>query len=432
MRKTIVVFVGVLSVLAVIAVLIAWPDLFGDDAPPSTAASATTVVTEPPATTSSSTTPTSTTTTSTTTTTLPPEPYEIPETPPPAPPAPAAELPVDWDGHGVVTIATGGADVVSAPGGDPFARIREGVVLAGRGLSTDGEWVRVFHMCDGVAWVAADEISAEPAAADAAVGDGFDFAEAVVIVDPGHGGPANIGATSGDVTEKSVNVEISARLRELLSAPRSIDWETGEILDGDDIPPAALVVVTRSGTGDAADYEAGLDFRAAVANSANAHALVSIHNNAGEEVELEQPGSDVFYQSQRPVIDESRRLAVLIVEEMRRGFSRFEASWVGAVQLGAKSRISPRDGVSQYYGVLKASAVPAVIAEGAYLSNPSEAALLRTPEFQHAYAAAVYRALVRFLTTDDPGSAPSHDPEVWEGFAGSGGARPVCELPTQP
>ena len=99
----------------------------------------------------------------------------------------------------------------------------------------------------------------------------------------------------------------------------------------------------------------------------------------------------------------------------------------------APSRASAlRDGVSQYYGVLKASKVPTVIAEGAYLSNPAEAALLETPEFQHEYAAAVYRALVRFITTDEPGGAPNHDPEVWEGFAGRGGARPECVIPPQP
>ncbi len=69
---------------------------------------------------------------------------------------------------------------------------------------------------------------------------------------------------------------------------------------------------------------------------------------------------------------------------------------------GAKSRLSPRTG-SQYYGVLDDSAVPAVIAEGAYIANDSEGELLATPEFQQAYADAIYRALVRFLTTDDPG-----------------------------
>lgn len=367
-----------------------------------------------------------------TTSTLPPPPVTIADEVAIEDPAPAPGVPAGWDGNGVVTVAAGGADVASSPGGEPFVRMREGLVVAGRGSSSDGEWTRIFHMCDGVAWIRTSEIAATPPAPAGAVGTGFSLADAVVVIDPGHGGPANTGAVAGDLAEKTLNVEIAARVVDMLRRPNSVDWATGSILAGDAIPAAGTVILTRVGAGDSADYEAGLDFRAAVANAANAHAMVSIHNNAGQEIELDMPGSDVYYQSQGPLQDDSRRLAVLLVEEFRRSFAGFPAEWVGAIELGAKSRISPRDGVSQYYGVLKASTVPTVIAEGAYLSNPSEAELLQTPEFQHAYAAAVYRALVRFLTTDEPGGAPSYDPEVWAGSAGRGGARPVCEIPAQP
>ncbi len=375
---------------------------------------------------------TSTTMPATTTTTIPLEPAPIPQQVvlDAAPPPPG--VPDDWEGFGVVTVAEGGADLASSPGGSPFVRMREGLVVAGRGRSADGDWVRVFHMCDGVAWVRTNEIAAMPPAPSASIGDGFDFSDAVIVIDPGHGGPSNSGAVAGDLMEKMVNVEIAARVVEMVQRPNSIDWETGALLVGNDIPAADQVIVTRVGSGESADYEAGLDFRAAIANAANAHVMVSIHNNAGHEIDLDRPGSDVYYQSQAPLQDPSRRLAVLLVEEFRRSFGEFTAEWVGAVELGAKSRISPRDGVSQYYGLLKASNIPTVIAEGAYLSNPTEAALLRTPEFQHAYASAVYRALVRFLTTDEPGGAPSYDPEVWEGFAGRGGATPECQIPAQP
>ena len=75
--------------------------------------------------------------------------------------------------------------------------------------------------------------------------------------------------------------------------------------------------------------------------------------------------------------------------------------------------------------------MPTVIAEGVYIANQSEADLLATPEFRQAYADAVYRSLVRFLTTDDTGEAPDTDPEVWPGHAGSGDARPDCVIPAQ-
>ena len=378
------------------------------------------------------TTTTITTTTTTTTTTLAPLPVVVPESPAPPPPPPKPGLPEGFDGTGVVVAGAGGVDLASSPDGPPFTRAREGLVFAGRGMSAERGWVRVFHTCDGVAWARADQLSALLPAPEATIGAGFDFSNAVIVLDPGHGGPSNIGASSPDgLLEKDVNLEIANRVRDLLGEPHSIDWETGTILSGDEVPSAGTVIMTRVGEGAAGDYEAGLDFRAAVANAANAHAMIAIHNNAGWEVATELPGSDVYYQSQAALNEPSRRLATLLVEEFRRGFTEFEADWVGALLLGAKSRISPRDGVSQYYGVLKASTVPTVIAEGAYINNPTEAELLRTPEFQHAYAAAVYRALVRFVTTDEPGGAPSFDPEVWDGFAGSGGARPECVIPAQ-
>jgi N-acetylmuramoyl-L-alanine amidase len=194
------------------------------------------------------------------------------------------------------------------------------------------------------------------------------------------------------------------------------------------VPAAAQVIVTRSGEGDDADYEAGLIFRAELASALNAHALVSIHNNAGFDTTSETAASDVYYQSD---IAESRRLAALLVAEFARSFAPFDADWVATEPVGAKSRLSPRDASTQYYGLLRRAEVPAVIAEGAYIANQSEADLLATPEFRQAYADAVYRALVRFITTDDAGGI-SHDPVVWEGHAGSGGARPECELPEQP
>jgi hypothetical protein len=120
-----------------------------------------------------------------------------------------------------------------------------------------------------------------------------------------------------------------------------------------------------------------------------------------------------------------------MVQELVRSFSGFEADWVGAVETGAKSRLSPREPHAQYYGILRRSEMPTVIAEGVYIANQSEADLLATAEFRQSYAEAVYRALIRFLTTDDTGDADDSDPEIWAGSAGSGDARPDCVIPAQ-
>jgi N-acetylmuramoyl-L-alanine amidase len=351
---------------------------------------------------------------------VPPQP--LPEPDPPPPGSDGA-----FTGTGVVTVAAGGADLATAPGAAPFVRARQGLVFPAYEL--DGEWIKILTTCDEEAWVRATEVAASPPAPHAIIGAGFTFADAVIVVDPGHGGP-NAGASSpdGSLVEKEVNVDIARRLRDLLGRRVTVDWDTGVIYEGDAVPAAARVIVTRVGEGEAADHEAGLVFRAALANAAAAHVFVSIHNNAGWEVELDHPGSDVFYQSQ---LGESRRLAVLMVEEFQRSLGPFDAAWVGAIEWGAKSRLSPRDGESQYYGVLRRTEMPAVIAEGAYLASAPEAALLATPEFRQAYAEAVYRALVRFLTTDESAGAPSYDPVVFAGSAGSGAPAQACRVPAQ-
>ncbi|MCP4965032.1 MAG: N-acetylmuramoyl-L-alanine amidase [bacterium] len=333
-----------------------------------------------------------------------------------------------FSGVGAVTMARGGAALYETPEAEePFVVAREGLVFAAR--SQHDEWIEVFTSCDAPAWVHESNVFAEPPAPDATIGPGFDFAKAVIVLDPGHGGPWNTGAVSpGGLVEKEINLDIARRVDDLLAEPHTVDWESGQIFVGREIPEAGWVMMTRAGDSESADYEAGLTFRSDLANSIGAHAMVAIHNNAGWEVSLDIPGTDVYYQSQVP---ESRRFAKIMVAELRRSFRGFEADWVGAVETGAKSRLSAEDDNPQYYGILRRSEMPTVITEGAYISNPSEADLLATPEFRQAYADAVYRALVLFLTTDDTGAAPDSDPVIWQGVAGSGDARPECVIPSQ-
>lgn len=370
---------------------------------------------------------TSTTTTTTTTTTIP-IPVGVPEEPSPPAAAPAAGLVDGFSGEGVVTIAAGGAELYQEIGGEPFGTAREGLVFAGEGMQ--GDWIEVFTSCDAPAWVHSSQVLAQPPAPSGGEpGAGFDFSAATIVIDPGHGGPWNTGAASpSGLIEKVINLDIARRVVDLLREPHRIDWDTGEVFVGDEIPAAGWVLITRVGDEETGDYEAGLTFRSVLANAANADAMVAIHNNAGWDVNLDHPGSDVYYQSQ---IVESRRFARIMVREFLRSFASFEADWVGAKLTGAKSRLSPRDGNPQYYGILRRSEMPTVIAEGAYIANQSEADLLGTPEFRQAYADAVYRALILFLTTDDTGEANDTDPEIWAGTAGSGDAQPDCVIPAQ-
>ena len=98
--------------------------------------------------------------------------------------------------------------------------------------------------------------------------------------------------------------------------------------------------------------------------------------------------------------------------------------WVGDRDAGVKTRMNSRGG--DYYGILRRTAgVPSVLAELAFVSNAAEADLLGRTEVQRTEGDAVARAIIRFLTTSDPGSGyvdayPRTEP------AGPGGGSGGC------
>jgi hypothetical protein len=102
-------------------------------------------------------------------------------------------------------------------------------------------------------------------------------------------------------------------------------------------------------------------------------------------------------------------------------------AWQSDTDAGAKYRLNSRG--QDYYGILRRTAgVPAVLTEALFISNPPEAELLARRDVQDAEAAALARAVTRFLVTDDPGSGfvepyPRVDP------AGPGGGGRGCVDP---
>ena len=72
--------------------------------------------------------------------------------------------------------------------------------------------------------------------------------------------------------------------------------------------------------------------------------------------------------------------------------------------------------------------MPAVLSEAAFISNAPEEALLVDPAFQAAEAEAFTRAVVRFVTTQDPGSG-FVEPYPRTAPAGPGGGAEGCVDP---
>lgn len=327
---------------------------------------------------------------------------------------------------GIAVVAAGGAALAETASGEPFVQAAAGLPLPVVGRS--GEWLETVTSCNNPAWVQASQVDLTPqAAGGGAPGPGFDLAAAVVMLDPGHG-DRDWGAIGPEgLSEKVLNLDIATRVRDLMQRSNAVDWTTGTVTSGGNIPAFGTVWMTRPPEGpNEGQFEAGLAYRAELANAAGADAMVSIHNNTVPKVPSDIPGTEVFYSVAAPGSD---RLAALLYEEVVASLSAFEADWMGGELLGARARINPDTG-EDYYGLLRRAQMPAAIVEGLYLSEPQEEALLGTDAVKQAYAEGVYRAVVRFLTTEDLGSG-LRDPEPYPEVRTPTGTS-ACVVPAQP
>lgn len=329
-----------------------------------------------------------------------------------------AELP----SAGVVVVPPGGVAIHDSPAGAVLQTVGAGLVLPY--AVVDDEWLEVTTTCDEPAWLRADDVDVSGQADPGVAGPGFDLASAVVVIDPGHGGPwpGAVGPTG--LSEKIPNLDIADRVRALLGTGHDIDWSTGEIALGGTYPPVASVFMTRDPDAvENGDFEAKLGYRAAVADAAGADALVSIHNNTVPKGSRSSPGTQVFHSVGAAGSD---RLGTLLHQEVHDALAVFDVAWSGLADLGARGYTDAQGG--DYFTVLSGG-TPAAIVEGMYLSEPEEEALLREPSVRQAYAEGVYRGLVRFLTTNDWGTDPL--PTIpWPGASPGSPSADGCVVPS--
>lgn len=216
----------------------------------------------------------------------------------------------------------------------------------------------------------------------------------IVVIDPGHGGE-NVGAAGPQGTlEKVVTLQIARKLQ------ASIVGNLGY-----------RVFLTRDG-----DVDVPLDDRAPVANNYKADLFVSIHAN-GFPLEG-AAGSEVYFLSDRASDDVSRRVALAeggALDDRPRGdsspLSMILWDMAQAEHLEESSRLASRiqeelaavtgsegRGIKQApFRVLVGAAMPAVLVEVAFISNPDEEELLNSTEYQWRIASALMRGIARFV-----------------------------------
>lgn len=295
---------------------------------------------------------------------------------------------------GVFVVGKDGAAVASQPGGAVTGRLRAGVAMAVDAI--EGGWGHVLTPCENRLWVK--------------TADGQITKTADIVIDAGHGGPEPGAVGPGGLTEKELNLAVAQMAVEALAAE------------------GVTAVLARTG-----DYRQTLASRVAVATALKPKAFVSIHHNAAPDGSWPGPGSETYYQIGKSVppakAADSKRLAGLIYEEVVKALAAFPADWVADRDAGTKYRLG--DTGDDYYGILRRSAADGVVAsliELAFISNPSEEALLQRDDVRRAEAGAVARGIVRWLRTQDPGSGfvvpyPRTEP------AGGGGGTTGCVDP---
>lgn len=178
----------------------------------------------------------------------------------------------------------------------------------------------------------------------------------VVVIDPGHGG-VDPGAPgfSGAVQEKEITLAISLKLKKLLEDKKYV------------------VLMTRN-----EDVNLGLPPRIELANQNDADVLVSIHCNSFPG-NPDAVGMETYYYN-----GESFGLANLIHSALVKDLKREDR--------GIKKNS---------FVVIKYTAMPSVLVETEYLSNPDGEKFLALPENQEKYAEAIAEGLDTYFSSQE-------------------------------
>lgn len=187
----------------------------------------------------------------------------------------------------------------------------------------------------------------------------------VVVLDAGHGGK-DPGKVSRDGTlEKDINLRIAVRLKTLL--------EQNEI----------VVVMTREEDKDLASDNAvnrkneDLKARVKLISETAPMVMVSIHQNSYPEENVD--GAQTFYSAGS---EAGKQLATRIQKNLKNEIK------------DDNHRVAKAN--KEYY-LLKKTNCPAVIVECGFLSNPREAALLASEDYQEKLAFAIHLGILEYI-----------------------------------
>jgi len=187
----------------------------------------------------------------------------------------------------------------------------------------------------------------------------------VIVIDPGHGGrdPGKVGINN--TIEKTINLDISFKLKSLLEQNDIKVYMTREDDTG---------LYSQS---DTYKKRADLDNRVDFIHSKDADLAISIHQNSFPEEYVK--GAQAFYYD--------KSLGGKVLAEMIQ--AQVKKTIADGNHRVAKSNAS--------YYMLKKTECPLVIVECGYLSNNSESALLMQNDYQEKMAWGIHLAIMQYI-----------------------------------
>lgn len=203
------------------------------------------------------------------------------------------------------------------------------------------------------------EISADQNNIYVNVGNPRDIYKNIVVLDPGHGGPAP-GAVYFNTKEKTINFKIL--------------YEIGKDFFNSN-PSKLKVYYTRE-----KDVDLSLADRAAFAEKVGADLFVSLHMNASTSSSVH--GTEVYYSTK----NNSKNKAGLNSETLAKLLANNLSSSLKTNNRGAKAA---------RYTVVHNNTVPAVLIELGFMSNKNDFAKITDPSLQYEAAKVIYETLLQ-------------------------------------
>lgn len=194
---------------------------------------------------------------------------------------------------------------------------------------------------------------------------GLATASKVIVIDAGHGGFDPGKAGPNGTKEDEINLQIAFKLKDYLE-------QSG-----------ASVIMTRTddeklqGENGNTHKRRDMNYRKQVIQSSDAEILISIHQNAFPQPKVK--GAQVFYYQD----SENAKLLAGCIQNSIKTYADAEN----------KRKIKS----SKDYYILKVGAMPGVIVECGFLTNPQEEAKLASDAYQDEIAWSIYVGIVQYF-----------------------------------